>query len=315
MQNIEKEIVERLVLLRDTISKYELSKNINKEKSVEFKNIIENLEVGSRQYEIIHLVDNGKYNRISELAKFLDLSKSSLSLIISKMVAHDLIIKKYDTTSDSRNVILHVTESGENIYRVLKDIHCSALVSFLEELSQNQRELFDNAVESLIKTFSIFDIKPITKEHSNIEVADIIFENMFILKTPFEKFFREVKANIKDFLTLTEKEIKILAYLRKVETSTPTEISEYFKSSESTISLQLKGLLKTGHVIKTKCIMDSRKNLFSITDFGLETVNREIDVLQNELTNHVKLISEADKKNILDGLNNLLVLFKLLTEN
>ncbi len=313
MQNIEKEIVDRLVLLESLISKYELNKNINNNCN-DYRNILKKLDIGSRQYEIIHLIINGDCNKVSELAKFLDLAKSSLSLVISKMVSKDLLTKNYDTTDDSRNVILDVTEQGKNIYQELKDLQCNALVSFLVELNEQQRVLFDNAVYRLIKTFSIFSIKPITKEHTNAEVAYIIFQNLFILKIPFEKYFREVKANLKDELTLTEKEIKILAHLSKIETSTPTEIASLFNSSESTISIQLKGLFNSGHITKTKSIMDSRKNLFSITDFGRETINREFALLQNELVNHVKIVNDVEKKNTLDGLNDLLVLFRLLTE-
>ncbi len=314
MLSIEEEIVEKLMLLENTIKDYELKNNMCNKIIAEHKEVVKTLDIGARQYELLHIIVQRNCNKVTELAKYLDLSKSSLSLIISKMVENEYLEKEYDTTDDSRNVVLEVTEKGLQSYNILKDMYCSELVKFLQGLNSAERELFDKAVGSLIKTFSIFQIIPITSEHTNEEVADTIFQNLFILKMPFEKFFREVKYNVKDSITLTEKEIKILVYLSKVKSSTPTEIANNFNSSESTMSLQLKQLLKKSHITKTKSIIDSRKNLFSITEEGLKIVTKEFEILQNELIKSVSIISLDDKKNILSGLNDLLFLFKLLVE-
>ncbi len=314
VENIEEEILQKLKQLESATKDYEHKNNVCNKFISEHKDIVKSLEVGARQYELLHIIIQRNCNKVTDLAKYLDLSKSSLSIIISKMVESEFLKKEYDTTEDSRNVILEVTEKGQESYYLLKNMQCSELVKFLKGLNQEERELFDKAIKSLMETFSIFGIIPIKSDNTNEEVADIIFQNLFILKMPFEKFFREVKNNLKDKITLTEKEIKILGYLSKVKSSTPTEIANNFNSSESTMSLQLKQLLKKAHITKTKSIMDSRKNLFSITENGLKTVEVEFELLQNEFINSLKIISFEDKKNILNGLNDLMFLFKLLAE-
>ncbi len=313
MENIEKDIVEKLSQLERVIIKYGLNNN-STDMLNEHKEIIKSLDIGARQFELLHIMINQNCNKVTELAKYLDLSKSSLSLIISKMVDNEFIEKEYDTTEDSREVILEVTEKGKFSYDVLKNMHCNELVNFLNILETNERALFDKVAISLSQTFAIFGVIPVNSEHTNEEVADIIFQNLFKLKMPFEKFFREVKNNLKDDITLTEKEMKILMHLSKIKSNTPTEIANLFNSSESTMSLQLKQLLKKEHIVKTKCIIDSRKNLFSITEKGLETFNAEYKLLQNELIKCVHIIKYEDKINILNGLNDLLFLFKLLAE-
>ncbi len=272
-------------------------------------------EIGARQYEILHILYTKQCNKVSEVSKLLDLSISSLSLIISKMVANDLIEKNYETTDDSRNVVLSLTEFGENNYLILKNLYCNILKQFILSLSNEELELFQNAVTSLTDALSMFSIIYIEKNYDIDKISDLIFQNLFILKTPFEKFFRDIRNNLKDDLTLTDKEINILVIFADVKTSTPSKIAAMVHSSESTISTQLKKLVKKGHLEKSKSIEDSRITNFTLTESGSSTIQYELSLLNNQAIEIINTFKNQDKIKILDGLNYLHILFELLLKD
>ncbi len=312
---INSEIVKKMYSLKRLIGEYDFTYKYCGNMLEKYNDIIGSLHVGSRQYEIIHFIVNKRCNKVSELAKLLDLSNSSLSLIITKMTDNNLIVKHYDTTDDSRNVILEVTKEGQENYNILKNVYCEELANFINTLNDSEQKFFIKALYSLTGALAIFNIRPVTEENTIEEIPSIIFQNLFTLKIPFENMFRDVRNVLKAQLTLTEKETKILMFLNNVGISTPSEVAKILQSSESTISIQLKKLLKKGHLVKTKCKEDSRKNLFYITDLGKETVNREFNLFNEEFIKNINNFSEQDKINILDGLNNLHVLFELLTRS
>ncbi len=312
VDTLESKILSKMVGLDKLIRTYTLKYN---DFEVAFKNnhaLKDIMETGARQYEILHLIETARCNKVSELAKLLTLSPSSLSLIISKMVNNNLIEKKYESTNDSRNVILCLTETGSYNYCTLKDTYCLIVKNFIASLNKEELTLFNNALSNLTDALSMFSVIPIKECDDYDKIADLIFQNLFILKTPFEKFFRDIRHSLKDELTLTDKEITILVLFLDFRTSTPSKISKLVHSSESTISIQLKKLVKKGHLEKSKSVEDSRITNFTLTSLGESTISHEINLLNIKAIELINTFQHQDKIKILDGLNCLHIMFELL---
>ncbi len=309
---LENKILNKMFILDKLIRTYSLKYN---DFDVTFKNnpnLKEYMETGARQYEILHLIETKRCNKVSELAKLLDLSPSSLSIIISKMVANNLIEKRYESTTDLRNVILTLTESGSANYYTLKNAYCLIVKNFISNLNSEELSLFNNALSSLTSALYMFSLIPIDTNKDFDEMANLIFQNLFILKTPFEKFFRDIRHSLKDQLTLTDKEITILIIFLDFKTSIPSKIASLVHSSESTISTQLKKLVKKGHLEKSKSEEDSRITNFTLTNLGESTISHELSLLHIKSIELINTFQYQDKIKILDGLNSLHVMFELL---
>ncbi len=309
---LENKILNKMVSLDKLIRTYTLKHNDFEVALKNNPNLKEYMETGARQYEIMHLIETKRCNKVSELSKLLDLSPSSLSIIISKMVANNLVEKKYESTTDSRNVILTLTEKGSDNYYVLKNAYCQIVKNFISNLKEEELNLFFNALSNLTNALYMFSIKPIDENKDFDEITDLIFQNLFILKTPFEKFFRDIRHSLKDELTLTDKEITILILFLDFKTSTPSKIASLVHSSESTISTQLKKLVKKGHLEKSKSLEDSRITNFTLTKLGESTISHELSLLHIKSIELINTFQHQDKIKILDGLNSLHIMFELL---
>ncbi len=314
MSNIDKDIISNFSLLSKLITKYNF-KNTNrlhnKGKCIKIKNEI---DFHRRQFDILYLIVTKKCKTVSDISSELDLSKSSLSITVSKMVEQNLLEKVYEQTLDSRQVMLQETEKGKKLFINIKQFFKEDMIDFYNWLSESQKEIYKSAIQSLNVAFLSFGLKKIDLEQSNEQIVEKMFENIFILKKPLEKLYRQVKNNLKDEIVLTEKQIDILLYIKEYNKNIPSELASILFSSESTISSQLKTLVEKKYLVKEKSKEDSRKTYFNITDLGVTTLDICRSKLEKQLLGIISKFSEQEKENLLEGSTNLIKLFELLTQ-
>ncbi len=316
MNSIDKDIVLNIALLHKVVNKYSFKNNYKLPYIDNCFNDNKDMTLKSRQLDILYLIIANNLNTVSEISNELELSKSSLSITISKMANQELLEKVYDHSDDARHVILKETEKGRNLYNNLKTFFINELTKFFMSLNEEEKQIHKSAMQYLNVAFYSFGVKNIDYDNStDEEILSILFENIFILKKPLEKLHRQVKNNLKDKLALTEKEMDILRFIFEFDKSTPSELAGILFSSESTISSQLKPLVKNGYLVKEKSSEDSRKTYFKITSLGIDTLNECKNLLDSQFTLIISKFSIEDKKNILEGTSRLIDLFELLTQN
>lgn len=312
MDSIENIIADKLFTIRKKADNYSY-KNITT--LMEMTNSFQctsDFNIGSRQFDILHYIYINDLATISALANELDLSAPSLSLIVTKMVKNNLLEKLYDEDSDARIVVLKLTEFGESTYNMFIDNITTFLIKFFDRLNSSERDVLLRAMDSLTLASKSFNVVPFSKDFSNAEIVNNIISNAFILKHYFETFIRNAKNSLKDIVSLTEKEINILICISQVDVHTPKEVSTLLCSSESTISTQLKPLVKKGYLTKQKSKEDNRNTLFNITESGIETLEYNFTMLRNSTIEIIKTFNDEDKENIYIGLTNLEIFLDLL---
>lgn len=270
--------------------------------------------ISPRQWDILFLIEEMKINTVSLISKELDLSLSSLSIIISKMVGNNLVEKNYEEdNSDGRIVILDLSKNAKTYYYEMKKLITTAIYDFINSLDEESHTLFTNAVEELefiarILNLNVFDIA------MNIESqAEVIYQNIMRLKFVCEKLFRKVNSGMDNFIF--EKGLAILAATIKDDLHTPSQLSQKIKTSESTISTQLKALINKNLMYKTKKAGDSRKTYFYATEEGISIYDK---CIENTMSTFKNLLSNLDKDlllNLDNGLDNLIILFEVLLKN
>lgn len=94
-----------------------------------------NIDLTIQQFIILMLIHKMDINSVSQIAYLLNLSKSSISLTLSKMEKEDLLQKvPAPKGDDGRKVYLYITEKG---------------ISALEEREQKTLQFFTKYCESL----------------------------------------------------------------------------------------------------------------------------------------------------------------------
>ena len=111
-------------------------------------------EISMRQFQILLALRLNSIDSISGLEQLFNISKSSLSLTISKMEKSGFIHKEQlPDDKDKRTVHLKITSKGEEIIKKFDEIICQSFTDFYKTLNENQKENLKIGVNSLIKVF------------------------------------------------------------------------------------------------------------------------------------------------------------------
>lgn len=310
MYEREREIIGKIKNLQISISQYgQKTTQFSKNKSIEK---LENLNLSSRQIDILNLIIVYNINTVSSLAKELDLSTSGLSIIISKIVKQGLLEKMYDDDSDGRMVILVATTMGIEVHNTIINSIADIIEIFVNSLDEDEYRLYVKSCKDFTSAFSSFGIEPFDENLKGKELANYVTKTVMTIKNPLEKFFRDVNANNKEEIYLTDKERGLLAIIINAKICTPSEIAKVFCTSESTVSTQLRGLYKKGYLTKEKSFEDSRKTYFYPTDKGVETFEKCDKIFNDAFIEVLQLIKEETQIKIIDGLDSAIILFELL---
>ncbi len=109
-----------------------------------------NISLTIQQFIILTLIHKMDINTVSQMSYLLNLSKSSLSLTLSKMEQEDLLKKTPPAKGeDGRRVYFFITKKGiaaleEREKRVLE-----FFTEFCEGLSQEQKQYLETGIENL----------------------------------------------------------------------------------------------------------------------------------------------------------------------
>ncbi len=111
-------------------------------------------EISMRQFQILLALRLNSIDSISGLEQLFNISKSSLSLTISKMEKSGLIHKEQlPDDKDKRMVHLKITSKGEEITKKFDEIICESFTDFYKTLNEKQKEYLKIGVNSLVKVF------------------------------------------------------------------------------------------------------------------------------------------------------------------
>ena len=104
----------------------------------------------ARQYSILFLVYKFGINNISQMRDTLEISKSSLSITISRLVNEGYLEKcQPEGSQDGRKVHLQITAKGKEKIDEMYENMISVFVAFFSTLDSSQRKDVADAIEKL----------------------------------------------------------------------------------------------------------------------------------------------------------------------
>lgn len=116
-----------------------------------------NFAITLRQFHILVMLQELGVETLSELSELLAISKSSLSLTISKMVEEGYIRKELPSTADDgRRIYFYVTEKGLQAMKEAENHMVQNLSKYYETLNEEQKE---DLVIGLKKLKNVYTMK------------------------------------------------------------------------------------------------------------------------------------------------------------
>ncbi|MCC7550586.1 MAG: MarR family transcriptional regulator [Methanobacterium sp.] len=101
-----------------------------------------------RQLYYIELIDKNEGISVSELAKTMDVKKSTVSVAINQLI--DLgIVTKIQSSDDKRFYFLQLTSKGNKIMEMHKQVHKNTIKKILSILNPEEVENFVNIVNKI----------------------------------------------------------------------------------------------------------------------------------------------------------------------
>jgi DNA-binding MarR family transcriptional regulator len=101
-----------------------------------------------RQLYYIELIDKNEGISVSELAKKLDVKKSTVSVAINQLI--DLgIVTKIQSSTDKRFYFLELTAKGNKIMEMHKQVHKNTIKKILKILNSEEVENFVDIVNKI----------------------------------------------------------------------------------------------------------------------------------------------------------------------
>lgn len=135
--NQELELVESMDKLSDLMRKFQIQLRKGDLK-----------EYTLRQLYYIELIDKNQGISVSELAKKLEVKKSTVSIAINQLI--DLgIVNKIQSDSDKRFYFLQLTSRGNQIMEMHKQIHKNTIKKISKLLSPEEIENFVQIVNKI----------------------------------------------------------------------------------------------------------------------------------------------------------------------
>lgn len=300
---LEKKINSILKKMND-IDNYAFS--INKERLE--KNDLKSLDSSHRQLDFLSAIIFEGVNTGSQLAKTMQLNKSTVSLILSKMEKKSLIVRVYGEAKDNRLTYIKSTEKGKQLLVDFFYCRLKNFKMFYDYLTQERRECFLKGVAYL--RAMIGDITPYNDkllmfifnnykdkfEDFNDELLMLSKDLVYFMSVFFntEGSFREKLNEIKAKSELTVTQIRIMCVILKCNITSITELEKELKTSVSALSICISRLEAKGYIEKQQLTGkgDARRKYLKITPLGMEVLDNEQAKYREIRYNFIKNLSD-----------------------
>lgn len=103
-----------------------------------------------RQLYYIELINKHDNISVSEIAKMLDVKKSTVSIAINQLIEQD-IVSKVQSNTDKRVYFLQLTSKGKKIIKIHMKVHKNAIKQISEVLNQEEVDKFVKIIDKITK--------------------------------------------------------------------------------------------------------------------------------------------------------------------
>ena len=310
---------EKMLFLLDLVLKYK-SRYI---KNSHTFNIKEGLS--ERQVKILISLTLGARNTVSEMAEEMNISKSTLSIILSKLIKKGFVIKEVpDDTGDKRKTRFKITEEGLKQIRELGDNAVDGFKKIYSSFSEERKKDASEGINKLSVSVSASENNfyntiinsEYYKDFENSDQASKLAFKFFIFFMCFAEYYDSIlkKEHIGEEREneLSKKRFYIMHIIKYLGLNTVSELEEYTNLSGSSISITVSRLVKSGFLYKEypKEGDDGRRVFIRLTEKGLESIEKTKENIFSVFKMYFDEFSDGERENIIEALEHLIKAFR-----
>jgi len=276
--------------------------------------------LSERQIKILITLSIFEKNTVSEMAKFMNISKSTLSIILAKMIKKGLVDRDISNDEDKRKSYFSITQKGVEQIKKLVNFAFESFnmvyESFSDEKKKNIREGINKLICSLDSSnMSFYRIIIGSDYYKNIESLGgvyLIAAKFYLFFICFAEYYESIlKRNINkngDFKSFTRNRYNILHCIKYLELDTVSKLEAYLCQSSSAVSIAVTRLVKEGFLYKEypKSGDDGRFVYIRLAQKGFDTIEVAEKYIFDVLTMYFEEFSASQRKDIIDACDMLL---------
>ncbi len=286
-------------------------------KSAKFSNLKK--EISDRQFAILCILAYSKKNTVSELAKLMQISKSTISIIMSKMLKKGYLIKTYpNECDDKRRIYFSISKKGECLLKDIQKKNFDESKYIFSLMNEYQKSCMLNAWQHLADALDDNDkelLSVLSFAPDNADPLEQMLHNqaLFLLA-----LIRKINLIIRDDMRidvlggfLTKNQCHLLICIEKYKYNTISRLENFLNSSGSTVSITVSKLVKSGYVIKESPAEneDGRIVYIKLTPKGREVIKKMQQIMKTIFLNYVISLNEKSIVSIEKGIDLLLMAF------
>lgn len=262
--------------------------------------------LSERQFQILYLIEEKKITGLTNIAKAIDKSKSSTSLIVSKLEKNEYLVKKSDkTTNDNRKVVLELTDEGKKILESERKEFYGLFDTAYNKVGKEVMEQILQIVSEINETVASSQNAYNNLESEHINPKDKYFDMFVEAYYYVSNFIHTVLSETyKQTGKVTLVEGKLLMTMYSLDDADLSTLSKCINTSTSTTCVHLSKLIKKELISQTSFIDDKRKCTYKITALGKEAVEESnkirneniLDIIENSSEDTLKKSEEIITK-------------------
>ena len=282
--------------------------------------------LSERQIRILITLSIYEKDSVSEMAKFMNISKSTLSIILSKMIKKGFVTREYPGgDGDKRKTYFKITNEGIDQLKALGDSLIEGFRTVYESFSCEKKKDFFEGVKKLsdsikaLKTdfYNIAVNSEFYKEISASDEVSAMAVYLYLFFICFAEYYESIlKERIKinyDFKALTRNRYNILHCIEYFGFDTVSKLEEYLCQSGSAVSIAVSKLVKEGYLYKEypSGDEDGRIVYIRLTKKGFEIIDSAKKGAFEAFTMYFDEFSEEQRKNAIEALKCLSNVFAM----
>ena len=287
--------------------------------------LIANNNLSERQIKILITLFINDKNIVSEMAKSMNISKSTLSIILSKLIKKGLVYKEFpNEIDDKRRIYFKITDEGLEQLKLFSKVSMEHFENVYNSFSEEGRKNLIEGINKLtlsqnssVKGFYKFVMNSnYNKIQGTSEIEKLAFKlYMFFISFAeyYEGVLRDKTYGSSDILrSLTRNRYIILHCLKYLKLNTVSKLEEHLNASGSSISIAISRLAKDGLIYKTypKDGEDGRIVYIHLSELGLKIVEDAGKNMLTALETYFDAFSEKERQDVIDASKKILAAFK-----
>lgn len=249
-----------------------------------------------RQMEILIVLECMDINTISEMSAFLKISKSTLSIIMNKLVNKAYVYKEYpEGSADKRRVYFKISQKGSGVLNRIDGLFMEKLTKVYSDFDDHQRKMFKEGIDCLKKIHHNSHLVAVSQYKANGDEMKAIAADIgyFFMTCRLYRSENIPEINFK----LTKNQFQLMVCVAAFGMDTITKLEKHLGSSGSTLSIGISKLVKMGYLRKEYPGngQDGRVVIIKITKKGIQVMEEAKLRIREDLISYIESLDDEGR--------------------